>query len=203
MFIQVIHGRVRDQGKLRAALDDWHERLAPQATGFLGSTAGVTADGRFLALARFESEDAARRNSEREEQGQWWSQTSRLFDGEATFRNSTRVDVDLVGDPDSAGFVQVIQGRTSDPERARQLMGADDSGRWAEFRPDILGSVTAEHEDGAFTTVIYFTTEEEAREGERKEPPSDIAAQMEEMTSLTVGAPEFFDLQEPWLYSHR
>lgn len=202
MFIQVIQGRVSDEGAVRAAFDDWYDNLSADAVGWLGATAGVTADGRFISLVRFESEEAARRNSDRPEQGEWWARTAGLFDGEATFRNSTRVDVDMVGDPGTAGFVQVIQARTSDPERARQLMGSD-SGDMTRFRPDILGSVTAEHEDGTITTAIYFTSEQEAREGERKEPPPQIKAEMDEMNALTIGAPEFFDLTDPWLTSPR
>jgi hypothetical protein len=41
----------------------------------------------------------------------------------------------------------------------------------------------------------------EAREGERKEPPPELAAQMEEMKKLMSGEPEFFDLKQPWIYS--
>ena len=202
MFVQVIQGRVSDPGPVRAAFERWVEELAPGAAGWLGSTAGVTDDGRCIALARFESEQAARRNSDRPEQERWWAETSKLFAGEVGFRDSTKVLVDVVGDPDEAGFVQVIQGRSSDPGRARELMGQGSSD-WAAFRPDVIGSVLVEHDEGAYTMALYFTSEEEAREGERKEPPPDIKAQMEEMDALSVGEPEFFDLKQPWLYSPR
>src|SRR5829696_8366840 len=202
MFVQVIQGRIADAEATRRALDRWAAELAPGATGWLGSTAGVTDDGRFVALARFESEEAARRNSERPEQDQWWAETSKLFDGEATFRDSTDVTVDAVGDPDRAGFVQVMQGRGSDPERARELM-AQDSDKWAEFRPDVIGSVAVGHEGGAYTMAMYFTSEAEAREGEAKEPPAELKAQMDEMQQLSIGEPEFFDLKQPWLYAPR
>jgi hypothetical protein len=43
--------------------------------------------------------------------------------------------------------------------------------------------------------------EVEAREGERKELPPELQAQMEEMAALSVGEPEFFDLKRPWPYS--
>lgn len=202
MFVQVIQGRVSDPAQVRAALDRWMQDLAPGAIGWLGSTAGVTDDGRFIALARFESEDAARRNSDRPEQDRWWSETAPLFTGEVEFSDSIAVDVDVVGDPDQAGFVQVIRGRGTDPERARELM-SQDSEEWAAFRPDVVGSLGVQHEGGAYTMAIYFTSEEEAREGERKEPPEKIRAQMEEMNALATGTPEFFDLEEPWLYSPR
>jgi hypothetical protein len=202
MFVQVIQGQVADARKLRAALDRWAEELAPGATGWLGSTAGVTEDGRFIALARFESEEAARRNSDRPEQDQWWTEAAKLLTGEATFKDSSDVTVDVTGEPDDAGFVQVIQGRGSDPDRARELM-AQDSSEWAAFRPDIIGSVAVGHEGGAYTMAIYFTSEAAAREGERKEPPPELKAQMDEMATLSVGEPEFFDLEQPWLYSPR
>lgn len=200
MFVQVIRGRVSNPGQVRDALDLWEEQLAIGAEGWLGSTAGVTEVGEFVALARFESEDAARRNSGRPEQHQWWMETARLFAGEVTFRDSSDVTVDASGNPDAAGFVQVMEGRGSDPERARELM-AQNPDEWAAFRPEILGRVAVVHEDGSYTMAMYFVTEDAAREGERKEPPPKLKTQMEEMSKLVVGEPGFLDLRQPWLYS--
>ena len=121
MFVQVIQGRT-SQPRPRRGVRPLEGDLSAGATGWLGSTGGVTEDGRFIAVARFESEEAAMANSARPEQDAWWAETAKLLDGEATFRNSTDVDVDMQGDPDQAGFVQVMQGRGSDPERAKQLM---------------------------------------------------------------------------------
>jgi len=202
MFVQVIQGKVADAGSVHAALDRWAREISPGATGWLGSTAGVTQDGRFIALARFESAEAAQRNSDRPEQDRWWSETAKLFSGEVTFRDSSDVVVDVAGEPDRAGFVQVMQGRGTDPDRARELM-SQDSEQWADFRPDILGSVAVLHDGGAYTMAIYFTSEQAAREGERKEPPPELKAQMDEMDALSVGTPDFFDLKDPWLYSPR
>ncbi|HEV8557426.1 MAG TPA: hypothetical protein VGR06_13630, partial [Actinophytocola sp.] len=103
MFIQVIQGQVSDAGELRAALDRWVEGLAPGASGWLGSTAGVTDDGRFVALVRFESEEAARRNSDRPSQDQWWTETSKLFSGDATFHDCRDAERFLRGGSDDAG----------------------------------------------------------------------------------------------------
>jgi hypothetical protein len=50
----------------------------------------VTDDGRFVLLARFESEEAARRNNARHEQGQWWTETEKYLDGVASGRFRTR-----------------------------------------------------------------------------------------------------------------
>ncbi len=198
MFIQVIQGKTSDADGLRAAIDRWERDIAPGAVGWLGSTGGVTEDGRAIAVVRFESEAAARRNSERPEQDAWWRDTEKLYDGGATFRESSDVHVDMQGDPDQAGFVQVMQGRTSDPARARQLMTQDPE-VWAKFRPDVLGSLEATHDDGAYTMVLYFTSEADAREGERKEVPMELRTTMDEMQKLAIGQPDFFDLKQPML----
>lgn len=200
MFVQVIQGRTSQPQALVEAFDRWKSDLASGATGWLGSTGGVTEDGRVIVVARFESEEAAMANSARPEQDAWWAETAQLLDGEATFRNSTDVDVDVNGDPDRAGFVQVMQGRGSDPERAKHLM-AQDADKWAELRPDVIGSVTIGHDEGAYTMVMYFTSEAEAREGERKEIPPELQAQMDEINKLSIGEPEFFDLKQPILSS--
>jgi hypothetical protein len=200
MFVQVIQGHVSEPAQLRAALDKWVAELAPGADGWLGSTAGVTDDGKFVALARFETEEVARRNSDRPEQGDWWAETSKLFTDEPTFSESTQVTPDIVGDPDQAGFVQVMRGRGNNPERARELMGQHGP-EWAQFRPDILGSLALEHGGGEWTMALYFTSEADAREGEQKQPPPELQAEMEEMNSLMVGEPEFIDIKEPWLSS--
>lgn len=202
MFIQVIEGKVSDPAAVRAAVERWQTDLAPGAEGWLGTTAGVTSDGRMVAVVRFEDEAAAQRNSDRPEQGAWWAEMSKLIDDEPVFRNSDRVMVDVRGNPEDAGFVQVMQGGSSDPERAWKLMEEDDTD-WSAFRPDIIGSINIGHPGGRWTMVNYFTSEAEAREGEKKEPPAEMQAQMEELMSLSDGEPEYLDITEPWYYSPR
>jgi hypothetical protein len=201
MFAQVIQGTTSDAEGLRAALDRWFEELRPGSIGWLGSTIGITDDGTFIAVARFESADAADRNGRRPEQGRWWEETSRLFDGEVSFRDSEDITVDLQGDPDRAGFVQIMQGRVTDAARAKEVMAQIPDDVMAAFRPDVLGSVLIGHQDGAWTQVIYFTSEDDAREGERKEPPAEFRNAMEELDKLSVGGTTFLDLHRPLLQS--
>jgi hypothetical protein len=200
MFVQVIQGRVSDPEAMRAHVESWASTVGKDADGWLGSTAGVTDDSTSVAIVRFDSEAAARRNSERPEQGQWWEQMASFYEGEPQFHDCTVVDVDTYGDPDQAGFVQVMQGKVSDPKRARDLMAADTTD-WPSFRPDILGTLWAGTQDGDWTMVIYFTSEEAAREGEQKEPPADAAALMEQLNALATGEPRFLDLRDPWMMS--
>lgn len=200
MFIQVFQGRVRHPEPVYVELDQWIKEIARGTQGWLGSTAGVTDDNRFIGLARWESADAATRHTARPEQNHWWSAFAGLFVDPPSVRESSDTFVDTRGDPDQARFVQVIQGRGTNPARARELM---DSHRdeWAAFRPDVLGNVGAMFDDRTFVMVGYFTTEEAAREGERKEPPPALKAEMDELNSMSEGVPEFFDLREPWIHS--
>lgn len=200
MFVQVFQGPVSDPAQVKELMDRWVAELGPNADGWLGSTAGVTDDGWFVALARFDSESAARHNSDRPEQGEWWSELERLFTSEPAFHESTEIVVDEHGDLDSAGFVQVMQGRTSDSARARELTDNDDPA-WRDYRPDVLGSLMVLHGPDAWTMAIYFTSEADARAGEQKEPPESIRDAMAELDSLAIGETTYLDLKEPWLAS--
>jgi len=198
MFVQMFTGKVTNHDAVRAVLEGWPSGPGRDAKGWLGSTAGITHDGQLVALARFESEDDARANSERPEQGAWWNSLAANLAGEASFFESSDVDDDVVGDPATAGFVQVMKGRVSDTARARAL-ASDGTGVWARYRPDILASLMLTHDDGEYVMAVYFTSEVEAREGEKKAPPEDLAAQIEEMNALDVGEVTYFDLRDPWL----
>jgi hypothetical protein len=197
MFMQVIQGKTKDAAGLRRQLDRWLEQLGSEAAGYLGTTGGVADDGTAVFLARFESEEAARANSDRPEQGEWWAETAKYFDGEVTFRDCADVDTMLAGGSDDAGFVQVMQGRSRDPQRLRALEQSFES-QLKELRPDVIGSVRGWDGD-YFTEAIYFTSEAEARKGEAKMAEGS-AGGMEEFESLVEDV-TFIDLKEPWLRS--
>jgi hypothetical protein len=72
--------------------------LSPGAVGWLGTTAGVTQDGTFIAVVRFDCEGAARASSDRPEQDQWWAETYTLLDGEVTIRDGVRTELYRVGE---------------------------------------------------------------------------------------------------------
>jgi hypothetical protein len=197
MFVQVIEGRIGDREALRRQLDTWGSDLRAGAAGFLGSTGGVTDDGRCLLFARFESADDAMANSNRPEQGQWWTDTAKCFDGEVSFRDSEDVDSFLGGGSDEAQFVQVMKGHGVDRDRMHAL-DAQFEQHAGSFRPDLLGGYRVWTSDDSYIEVAYFTNEAEAREGEAKEPPAELAAQMGEFEDLMANV-EYIDLREPWL----
>jgi hypothetical protein len=203
MFAQVIQGRTSNPEAVPAATDRWMRDLAPGAVGWLGTTAGVTDDGQVVLVVRFESAEAAESNAARPEQDRFWQETRGLFAGEPTFLDSTDVTVETVGDPDRAGFVQVMQGQSSDPARAQELMAQFPLEAMKDFRPDILGSVLIRSAGGRWTQVLYFTSEAEAREGERREAPPEWQATMTELMKVEAGPPVFFDLRRPLLTTPR
>lgn len=198
MFVQVIQGDAKDPAGLKKQWERWDQELKPAATGYLGGTAGVTPDGKFIALARFESEEAAKANSDRPEQGEWWEETAQYLDN-PMFHDCREVSLANGGGSDDAGFVQVMQGKTTDIAKAREL-DAKMEESMKDLRPDVLGSVTAVHpENGRYTSAIYFTSEAEARVKEKEmENSPEFQESMKEWQAISDGQPEFYDLKEPW-----
>jgi hypothetical protein len=193
MFVQVIKGRTNDAAAVRRQAERWRDEIRPGAVGFLGSTAGVADDGTFVVFARFADEASAKANSERPEQGAWWSEMAAHIDGEPTFLESS--DAEIILDPsDDAGFVQVMEGTVTDRARAQALEG-EMIDQLRSVRPDLLGSVRVWLPGDAFIEAAYFTSEEEARKGESSEefsqPPEEFSQLYGEMT--------FLDLRDPLL----
>jgi hypothetical protein len=193
MFIQVIQGKVSDADQLRRQLERWRTEIKPGASGYLGSTGGVTPDGRAITLVRFESEEAARANSERPEQGAWWNEAVKSFDGDVAFHDCREVDSVLGGGSNNAGFVQIIQGRAKDEDKMRSRRQELEQ-QLRQRRPDILGMVVAWHGDGGFTQAVYFRSQEEARQKETETENDELR---HEFMSLIDGQPTFFDLTAP------
>jgi hypothetical protein len=198
LFVQLIEGRVSDRDGLRRQMDRWMEGLRPGASGFLGTTGGVTDDGQGIFAARFESAAAAKANSERPEQGQWWAETERCFDGEVTFTDSEDVETYLQGGSNEAGFVQVMKSSGIDRARMHDLDKVFEESA-TSFRPDLIGGVRVWTGPDSDVEFAYFTSEADAREGERREPPAELAEQMAEFETM-MSATEFLDLRDPWLY---
>lgn len=199
MFIQVLEGRVGNLEGLRAQLDRWRDELAPGANGWLGATGGATADGNFISVVRFESEEAARANSDRPEQGEWWAATSGHFDGDVSFTNCPDVDTFGNGGSDDAGFVQVMKGRAD--RTAMQAAAAETDAILAKARPDVLGGTVGWPGDGSFIQTVYFASEAEARANEGREPATDEERAAWERLNSLMQVDAFLDLSDPWLRS--
>jgi hypothetical protein len=201
MFIQVIQGHCRDAEQMRALGDEWAEKHGPEVPGWLGGTYGLTDEGEFVAVVRFESREVAEANSARPAQGEWWERMAACFDGPVTFHDCDDATLFLGGGSDEAGFVQVIQGRLSDPDRFRKFL-SQPMDALAEARPEIMGGTVAIDADGFFTETIAFRSESEARLGEKQEMPADRQREFQEEMAQVEGL-TFLDLHHPWFNSAR
>ena len=194
MFVQVIRGQLADREAMKRLGERWQAELRPGAAGFLGATVGITDDDWMINVARFESEGAARRNSERPEQGEWWAEASKCFDGEPSFLDSTDVETTLGGGRDDAGFVQAMIGEVSDraafTDVDRQFVD-----RITELRPDVIGGLRVWDGDRRYVELVYFTSEDEARRGESQELPADAQDAYQRFQDLHESI-EFRDLRD-------
>jgi hypothetical protein len=198
VFIQIIQGKCTRQDELRALADQWREEMAPTADGWLGGTYGFTDDDQFVGVIRFESREAAMRNSERPEQGEWAKKMTALLDGPVEYHDCDDVTLMLDGGSDEAGFVQIIRGKVEDPQKLKSLMV--DTDMLHELRPEILGATLAIESDGTYTETVAFTDEQSARAGEGKEMP-DMPAEVRETLETAMQGATFYDLHHPWFAS--
>lgn len=193
MFVQVIEGKAKDPAAVKERGEAWQTEVGPNAVGFLGSTGGVAEDGTFIVAARFESKEAAEKNSGLAEQSAWWEKMSANLE-DVKFYDCEEVDVWGGGGSNDAGFVQVIQAFATDKEKLREVgrqMDMESGG--GPDRPDVIGGFVAWGPDDGFSQFIYFTSEAEAREGEKSSegPPDEFQQLMRDV--------RFIDLKEPWL----
>lgn len=199
MFVQVIRAeKVNDQAGIRKALDRWQQDLRPGATGYLGSTGGFTDDGGMIALIRFDSEENARRNSDRPEQGEFFQEMSSHFDGPPSFIDITDAHDWMGGGSNDAKFVQVMVGTSPDVDALFEHANSRTE-QLQEARPEIIGGVYGKYGSNQFVQAVYFRSEEEARAKESSEPPADLKEQVETFQRL-AGDVTFYDLHDPILY---
>jgi hypothetical protein len=196
MFLQVISGKVTDVDALERLGERWNDELRPGAVGYLGVTEGTTDDGRFFAAARFESPEAAAKNSARPEQGAWFAEVEKVVD-DVTFHDCSHIETLFGGGKDDAGFVQVMRGHVKDLAKADEMFAhaADAEKMLGAVRPDVIGEVVAIHDDDdGYTDIVYFTSESAARAAEQREMPADAQALMQEFESA-LEVSEYFDLK--------
>ena len=179
-------------------IDSWREELGSGAAGWLGGTYGFTDDDLFVGVVRFESREAAMANSARPEQGEWAERMMALMDGPVEFHDCDDVTLMMDGGSDSAGFVQVIQGKVAEPDRLKAMM--TDTKMLHEMRPDILGATLAIEDDGTFTETVAFTSEAAAREAEGRDYP-EMPAEVRETLDTAMQEAKFYDLHHPWFAS--
>jgi len=200
VFIQIIQGQIKNASGVRATMDRWLRELEPGADGWLGGTFGITDGGMLVAVVRFESAEAARRNSDRPEQAVWWKEMEQYFTGAISFHDCRDVVLLAGGGSDDAKFVQVIQGHVRDKDRALALLDQSAS-MLSEHRPDVIGATIAIDDAGFFTETVSFVSESAARAAERMEMAPEMQKLVDEEMSLLEDV-AYLDLRDPWFATH-
>jgi hypothetical protein len=198
VFVWVLEGKVADPGEVGRQLGRWTAEFG-DSPGYLGATGGVTDDRRFLLVMRWESEEAGNDLLRRREQQEWYGALQESFDGAIEFAATGDVTTHLAGGSDAAGFVQAM--KVSGVDRLRvESADRDFESIAAQFRPDLIGGVRVWTAPDGFVEVNYFTTEQEARAGEKQDPPPEAMEGFEDFMAMMEDA-EYFDFTEPFLHT--
>ncbi len=198
MFVQVIEGKTSDPAAINEQGERWQREVRPGAIGYLGVTAGVTADGRSIAIVRFEDEASARANAARPEQTAWFEGMAKLYDGAPSFAESSDITEWMGGGSNAAGFVQVMKSSGVDRTTVEKMDAA--FVQFAAARPDLLGGLRIWTGPDSCYDVAYFRSEQEARQGEQAELPAEMKELMSEFEGEGMGETTYFDLTDPQLH---
>lgn len=197
MIVRCVRGRVRDADAVAEAIEEWNLKLAPKCLGFLGGTWGIGDDGQLHAYHRFSTRDDMEELIRDHERLDWYANKFLpSMELEPQVNHAEDVIVWNGGGCDSAKFVQIIYGRTTDIEGHKELIHK--LAMLQIHRPDIIGGYTMFHDQGRFEEVVYFKDAEAAREGEAKAPDGEHAHLIEEWQRFATDI-EFVDLNEPHL----
>ncbi len=109
MWVWVLEGKASDPRDVGRMLSRWADEFGQATPGYLGTTAGVTDDSRFMLFTRWESEGAGNELLMRTEMQTWWEEFQQHFDGPVDFAETGDVTQLLAGGSDAAGFVQAIK----------------------------------------------------------------------------------------------
>jgi hypothetical protein len=98
------------------------------------------------------------------------------------------------GGSNDAGFVQVMKTTGADRAKLEEMDKAFEP--YTSARPDLLGGLRIWTGKDSCIDVAYFTSEAEARDGEKAEMPPEVQELMAGMQE-GMGQLEYFDLTEP------
>ena len=142
MIVEVVQRMATDPAKVHQLLDRWAVDVAPHAPGWRDTTAGVAADGRFVAMIRFDSAAAPIQGHD-----QWRAETMAVLNGD---RSHLVYDRSSSAAPDRGrGPPAATSGRSSwnpHPRMRRHLdhaLGRSRSTTRLHFAASNSGSVSA------------------------------------------------------------
>lgn len=182
MSVNYVEVDVADGASARTAL----EKLADVVGA--GGVAGVTDDGRLVALLHVPSDMQA----DRAEDAPWWAELTAVNGEDPRVDPASTMGIFVSAIPTRSGFTQVMRARVTDRPTFERVLAAD--AEWlARERPEIIGGALAWHGPDRFTLVVCFTDEASARAGEVKNaesPGADIDQLMHDVS--------YDELRDPW-----
>lgn len=105
----------------------------------------------------------------------------------------------LAGGSDAAGFVQAMKVSGVDRQRV-EAADREFENIAPHVRPDLIGGFRVWTAPDSFVEVNYFTSEQDARAGEKQAPPPELVEGFEEFMAMMTDA-EYYDVTEPFLHS--
>jgi hypothetical protein len=198
MFVLTVAARTSAPDSLRRHVLTWRADVGISATGWLGSTAGVSGDGTFIFMLRFESEEAWLITSGVPEYANWWQVCGHHLDTTPSFTPSTAVTGILAGGSDDAEAVRVVQGRAT-PSRLEASVRQLDTVP-AAARAGVIGGLVAWHDDEQFTEALYFAAPAPGQLGLQAAASTPLGRFFQDHDAAIRGA-SVIDLVEPWLSS--
>jgi hypothetical protein len=198
MFVWVLEATATDPREVGRQLGHWTNEFG-DTPGYLGATGGVTDDSRFLLFVRWESEEAGNELLTRPAHLAWYDEFQRSFDGAVEFAETADVTTHLAGGSDAAGFVQAMKVSGVDRQRV-DAADREFESIAPQIRPDLIGGIRVWTAPDGFVEVNYFTSEHDARDGESKDPPPELADAFADFMAMMKDA-EYFDFTEPFVHS--
>lgn len=198
MFVRMLRARVSAKPLLRNAWDQLGDSLG-KIPGWRCMVGGIDRDGGFFGTIEFTDPGAAHHAWTDGEVSRWLQEVQRSLDN-VDERESADGEILLPGPRNEAGFIQFIQARTSDKPRWKAINDAMQE-VMRSHRPEVLAATIAWNDDDSFLETVYFTSEQEAREGESREFPGGMAGLFGELMDL-VSDLSYTDLRSPWLKVH-
>jgi hypothetical protein len=200
MFVFTVECRTTAADIAHEHVRRWHADVEARAVGWLGNTAGVSTDGDFIMLLRFESEEAAYITSDLPEYEQWWRTFASFLDTKPVFKGSTSVMGILSGGSDDATAVRITKGH-SEATRLRDSIRRLES-LTPEERATIIGGIVAWHDRDRFTEALYLTSQDLPRFRQRRTARTPLSRFLDDHEAIILDRSEM-DLYRPWLVSAR
>ena len=198
MFLLTVEGRTGTPDALHEDVLNWPGEVGRSAVGWLGNTAGVSNDGDFVLLMRFESEEAAWITSDLPEQGRWWQTCAEHLDTKPAITGSTTVIGILDGGSDDAAAVRIRRG-SAVLNRYRRSLRQLETLPPAE-RAAVIGGIVAWHDGDRFTEALYLTSRDFAQVRQLGTSPTPLGRFIDGLEASILDA-KVIELDEPWLIS--